>query len=70
MKAVKTNTRRLKLNERFTFDGTVLYNWRWHVPALARTMDSPQNHSILLKMALVWSRLAASVTEVTPAEPD
>jgi hypothetical protein len=25
---------------------------------LARTMDSPRNRSIMLEMALVWSRLA------------
>jgi hypothetical protein len=36
--------------------------------ALARTMDSPQNHSILLKIALVRSRLAVCATEVVLAE--
>jgi hypothetical protein len=37
---------------------------------LARTMESPQDCSILLKMALVWSRLAEYVTEEEPAEPE
>jgi hypothetical protein len=30
---------------------------------LARTMDSPQDRSILLKMASVWSRLAEYATK-------
>jgi hypothetical protein len=37
---------------------------------LARTMDSPQDCSILLKMALVWSRLAEYAAEEAPAEPE
>jgi len=30
---------------------------------LARTMDSPRNRSIMLEMALVWSRLAEYVAK-------
>lgn len=41
---------------------------------LSRTMDSPRDRSIMLQMALVWSRLAEyaakTVASEGPAEPE